>query len=215
MSHRNNDFRLIADLARVNAADRADKLAFHFEGRATSYGELDRRSDAAAYALLAAGLQPDERVAYLGKNSDVYFKLLIGAAKAGGVMCPINWRLAPPEIAWILADCGARILFVGPEFAELGQRLQGELPSIERLIGSEDEYPAWRDATIPVSLPVRREDDAVLQMYTSGTTGKPKGAVLTSASILRTALDHDPALSAEWERWSADDVALVAMSTLR
>lgn len=211
MSHRNNDFRLIADLARVNAADRANKPAFHFEGRTTSYGELDRWSDAAACALLAAGLQPDERVAYLGKNSDVYFELLIGTAKAGGVMCPINWRLAPPEIAWILADCGARILFVGPEFAELAQRLQGELLNLEHLIGSEAEYPAWRDAATAVPLPVRREDDAVLQMYTSGTTGKPKGAVLTSASILRTSLDHDPALCAEWERWSADDVALVAM----
>ncbi len=211
MNHRNNDFRLIADLARINAEDRPDKLAFVFEGRRTSYGLLHAQSDRAAHALIAAGVRPDDRVAYLGKNADVYFELLLGVAKAGAVLCPLNWRLAKPEIAWILADCGAQILFVGPEFVGLAAQLRAELPQICLVVATEDAYTYWRDSASAAALPARGENDAVLQMYTSGTTGRPKGAVLTSASILRTALDHDPALSHAWERWGEDDVALVAM----
>lgn len=218
MGHRANDFRLLADLARINAADRPDRVALRFEGRCTSYAELHRDSGRAANALIAAGVGPGDRVAYLGKNSDRFFELLIGAAKAGAVTTPVNWRLAVPEAVWILNDCGARVLFVGPEFAGLVARHRAELPHVELVIGSEGpadgvpDYARWRDAAPDGDPPVpRREDDAVLQMYTSGTTGRPKGAVLTSGSILRTGLDHDPALMADWERWDEDDVALVAM----
>ena len=112
-------FQRIADVARINADERPDRILFHFEGRATSFGAFDANSNRAANGLIALGLKPDDRVAYLGKNSDLYFELLMAVAKAGGVMTPVNWRLAVPEIAWIIDNCGARFLCVGPEFTDL------------------------------------------------------------------------------------------------
>ncbi len=75
-----------------------------------------------ANGLKALGVRPHERIAYLGKNSDIYFELLIGAMKANVVMAPVNWRLAAPEIAFIVADCKAPVLFVGPELRGAGSR---------------------------------------------------------------------------------------------
>src|SRR5690606_15326350 len=130
---------------------------------------------------------------------------------------PITWRLAPPEVAYIVQDAGARMLFVGPEFIELGRRVAGESPAVECVVameGGAPEWPsfaAWRDAQ-PDTDP-RREgapDDVILQLYTSGTTGRPKGAMITHDNFLamRRLQDGD---DAEWLHWYEDDVGLVAM----
>ncbi|HEX2813569.1 MAG TPA: fatty acid--CoA ligase [Sphingopyxis sp.] len=211
-------FARVADIARRGGRERPDKTLFHFEGRTVDYRTFDANSSHAANGLIALGLKPDERVAHIGKNSDLYFELLMAAAKAGGVMTPVNWRLALPEIAWIVADCGARILFVGPEFTDLVAANRDAFPGVEHVVAIEGaandfaDYRSWRDTFTDSDPDVSRgEPDAVIQMYTSGTTGKPKGAVLTNGSVLRSRLDRDPALLAEWERWEEDDVALVAM----
>ncbi|WP_428630995.1 fatty acid--CoA ligase [Sphingopyxis sp.] len=211
-------FERVADVARQGARERPDKILFHFEGRATRYDEFDANSNRAAAGLIALGLNPDDRVAYLGKNSDLYFELLMAVAKAGGVMTPVNWRLAVPEIAWITADCGARFLCVGPEFTDLVAANRDAFPGIEHVIAVEGaannfpDYRTWRDSFPDIDPDIARgETDAVIQMYTSGTTGKPKGAVLTNGSVLRSQLDRDPALQADWERWDEGDVGLVAM----
>lgn len=90
-------FERVADVARRNGRERPDKILFHFEGRATTYAAFDASNNRAANALIASGLKPDDRVAYLGKNSDLYFELVMAVAKAGGVMTPVNWRLAVPR----------------------------------------------------------------------------------------------------------------------
>lgn len=211
-------FQRLPDVARTNRRERPDQILFHFEGRSTSYRDFDANSSRAANGLIALGLKPDDRVAHIGKNSDIYFELVMGAAKAGGVMTPVNWRLAVPEIAWIVADCTARILFVGPEFIELVAANREAFPGVEHVIATEGaankfpDYESWRDG-FPDSDPdvPRSENDALIQMYTSGTTGKPKGAVLTNGSVLRSKLDRDPELQADWERWEESDVGLVAM----
>ncbi|MGH6634042.1 MAG: AMP-binding protein, partial [Sphingopyxis sp.] len=144
-------FERVADVARRNARDRADKILFHFEGRVTRYDEYDANSSRGANALIALGLKPDDRVAYLGKNSDIYFELVMAVAKAGGVMTPVNWRLAVPEIAWIIDNCRARILFVGPEFTDLVAANRDAFPGVEHVIATEGaasgftDYRTWRD----------------------------------------------------------------------
>ena len=105
----------LGDVPRHHGRTRADKLALSFEGRLTTYGEFDRRTSQVADALIAAGVKPGDRVAYLGKNSDHYFELVLGAAKAGAIIAPIGWRLAPAEVAYIVDDTQAKLLFVGAE----------------------------------------------------------------------------------------------------
>lgn len=161
-------FERVADVARKNARERPDKIVFHFEGAATRYDEYNANSNRGANALISLGLEPDDRVAYLGKNSDIYFELVMAVAKAGGVMTPVNWRLAVPEIAWIIDNCGAHILFVGPEFTELVAANRETFPGVEHVIATEGaasgfaDYRSWRD-TFPNSDPdvPRGEGDAV------------------------------------------------------
>jgi fatty-acyl-CoA synthase len=106
----------LADMVRERATSRGNATAYEFEGRVTSFAAFDIKTNKVANALLAMGVKKGERIAYLGKNSDLYFELLMGAMKAGVVMAPVNWRLAGPEVAFIVGDCKAPVLFVGPEF---------------------------------------------------------------------------------------------------
>jgi acyl-CoA synthetase (AMP-forming)/AMP-acid ligase II len=205
--------RSLGDVSREQARQRPDAPAFVFEGRTTTYGQFDRHASQVANGLLALGLKAGSRVAYLGKNSDTYFELVFGAAKIGAVMTPINWRLAQPEAAYILADSDAEILFVGPEFLDLAAALPG--PALRAAIPIEgedlDAYPAWRDrqSAADPGLPVGWEDVA-LQLYTSGTTGRPKGAMLSNRALLELREIHAKA-DLGWNRWTSDDISLVAM----
>ena len=106
----------LAEMVRDRARTRGNALAYEFEGRQTTFAEFDIKTNRVANALVALGVKPGERIAYLGKNSDIYFELLMGAMKANVVMAPVNWRLAGPEVAFIVGDCKAPVLFVGPEF---------------------------------------------------------------------------------------------------
>src|SRR5260370_28390117 len=105
----------LADMVRARAKSRGNANALEFEGRRTSFAEFDIKTNRVANALRALGVNPRERIAYLGKNSDVYFELLLAAMKANVEMTPVHWRLAGTYIAFIDEDCYAPVLFVGPE----------------------------------------------------------------------------------------------------
>src|ERR1017187_6043217 len=121
----------LGDVARYHAEVRPGVVAMAFEGRQTSFASFDAHTNQVAAALIAAGVRPGQRIAYLGKNSDHFFELLIGAARAGVVIAPVNWRLAGPEVAYIVHDSEAPMLFVGPEFTGLAQRLAEDLPLVK------------------------------------------------------------------------------------
>jgi acyl-CoA synthetase (AMP-forming)/AMP-acid ligase II len=207
----------LADMLRARAKTRGNAIALEFEGRQTSFAELDIKANRVANGLKALGVRPRERIAYLGKNSDIYFELLLGAMKANVVMAPVNWRLAEPEIAFIVGDCKAPALFVGPEFVEQVDNIRSQLPGVRSFIATEgpapgwQDYVSWRDAqsgddpNVAIS-----SKDVAIQLYTSGTTGKPKGAMLSHANffnLVETGRDQKP----DWNKWSEDDVSLVAM----
>jgi acyl-CoA synthetase (AMP-forming)/AMP-acid ligase II len=211
-----DDMHTLADVARIQLRDRPDATALVFEGRATSYATFDRHTNQVARALIAAGVTKGQRVAYLGKNSDHYFELLFGAAKAGVVVVPIGWRLAPPEVAYIVGDSEAAILFAGPEVAEQAAQIASDLPQL-RIVAMEANDRGWqtfeamRDAQPDTAPEVAIDDtDIAVQLYTSGTTGRPKGAMLTHRNLL-----GGRKLSAEakfaWNDWGPEDVSLVAM----
>src|ERR1700733_5180187 len=109
----------IADLTRCQAGVRPDALAISCHERCTTYGQLDLRASQVANGLLRAGAQPGARIAYLGKNSEVHFELLLGAAKARCTMVPLNWRLAAPEVEFILKDCQPELIVLEPDFEPL------------------------------------------------------------------------------------------------
>jgi fatty-acyl-CoA synthase len=208
----------IADFARMQAAAQPDKIALKFEGDALTYGALERGSNQTANGLIAARARPGDRIAYLGKNSHIYYEILMGAAKAGAVTCPVNWRLAPPEIAYILKDSGARILFVGPEFITLIETATSLAPALETIICVEEndaglpDYKSWRSTFDDTDPCVAREsDDDAVQLYTSGTTGHPKGAVLSHRALLSSYVRSQGNDNPAWNAWNADDVSLVAM----
>src|SRR5580692_4407011 len=135
----------LADMIRARAASRGDATAFEFEGRRTSFAEFDSKTNRVANALIALGVRPRERIAYLGKNSDLYFELLMGATKANVVMAPVNWRLAGPEVAFIVEDCKAPVLFVGPEFIAQVRNIRPQIPSVRTIITTEGGAPEWQD----------------------------------------------------------------------
>ncbi len=207
----------LADMVRKLATSRDKAIALEFEGRRTSFAEFDVLTNRVANGLKALGVRPRERIAYLGKNSDVYFELLLGAMKANVVMTPVNWRLAAPEIAFIVADCKAPVLFVGPECASQVGSIRSQLPELRVVIATEGDaaewqnYPAWRDAqdARDPQIDISRSDVAI-QLYTSGTTGKPKGAMLSHGNLL-SLLENSDGTNADWNRWTENDVSLVAM----
>jgi acyl-CoA synthetase (AMP-forming)/AMP-acid ligase II len=211
------DAATLADMIRAQARERGESIAFEFEGRSTSYKTLDAHASQVANALAASGVKPHQRIAYLGKNSDIYFELWLGAIKANVVIAPVNWRLAGPEIAFIVADCKAAMLFVGPEFVELVQGIAAQLPDVRIVMTSEGgapqwpDYAGWRDAQNDTDPMVALDaNDIAIQLYTSGTTGKPKGAMLSHTnflSLVRIADLDNP----DWNKWTASDVSLVAM----
>ena len=207
----------LAEMVRARAKSRGSAIAFDFEGRQTSIAEFDIKANRVANALQALGVKPRERIAYLGKNSDIYFELLLGAMKANVVMAPVNWRLAGPEIAFIVADCKAPVLFVGPEFITQVRNIKPQLAELRSIITTEggapewQDYTAWRDAQsgddpkVPIS-----PTDIAIQLYTSGTTGKPKGAMLSHANFLNL-VETGKGEKPDWNKWTEDDVSLVAM----
>ena len=177
----------IADIPRVQAQLRPTETALWFEGRETSFADLDARSNQVANGLLGLGLQPGDRIGYLAKNTDQYYEILYGCAKSRTVMTGVNTRLAPPEVKFILADAKAKVLFVGKDFYAMIDQIKAELPDLTRIITLDgdredwDYFPSWRGAR-PNTAPGIETlgDDDVIQLYTSGTTGLPKGVQLTN-----------------------------------
>ncbi|HSG89532.1 MAG TPA: fatty acid--CoA ligase [Pseudomonadales bacterium] len=212
-----DDVESLADLVRFQARERADTTALAFEDRTTSYAEFHRHTNQVGNGLIAEGVGPQARVAFLDKNSDLFYEVVFGCAKANAVSVGINWRLAPPEVAYVVNDSRAEVLFVGPDFFPLVDKIAPELTTVKRIIamapghGEWTDFAAWRDAQSDADPEVpSTRDDICIQMYTSGTTGHPKGVQLANRTFfdLRVLEPHD---DMEWNQWTDADVSLVAM----
>ena len=195
-----NAMPALGDIVRYHAARKPDGLAVWFEARSTSWRELDHNTSRVANALIAAGVQPGDRVAFVGKGNDEFFELMFGIAKAGAVFVPVGWRLAAPEIVQIVDDAEAKALFVGVDQLSRMDEFRAGMPHVKVFIGMEasgvglSTFANWRDAQSnrDPELPVG-QGDVALQLYTSGTTGKPKGVMLSHRNLLvgrREAMEH-------------------------
>ena len=184
----------LVDVFRWRVATTPDSIVHKFHERETTYKQFDVFANKVAQGLIEEGCEPNSRVAFLAKNSDLYFEFLYGTLKSNTVAVGINWRLAAPEVAYILNDSKSQMIFVGPEFYGLINQIKDEIPHIKKIIsmeGAHDEwqdYSSWRDlqSDIDPLIPVSKEDD-VIQLYTSGTTGHPKGVQLSNINFTASA----------------------------
>ncbi|HEY1836696.1 MAG TPA: fatty acid--CoA ligase [Rhizomicrobium sp.] len=219
------EIKTLADVPRHHARVRPDSVAMIDRGRITTYGAWDTRCSRVGNGLAALDVGAGSRVAVIDQNSDRYFDVVFGAAKIGAVLVSVNWRLAPPEIVYILNDARAQVVFVGEKFIGLLKPILDELKFLRHVIvmdGSGNGWPAFDEWIAQQSDrdPAYRGDprDSVVQMYTSGTTGNPKGVQLSHASLY--AHDRNRTLRTDefdeqmaWNDWGADDVSLVTMPT--
>jgi long-chain acyl-CoA synthetase len=202
----------IADLVRVHARTRPDRPALTAGDATWTFSELDARSNQVAQALAALAVESQDRVAFLGKNSPEFFEVLLGAAKLDAVTVAVNWRLAAPEVAYVLNDARAKLLVVGSEFASVIAAIEHELITVRKVIvvgepGPHESFAAWMAPARPQDPGIEAAPEAVaLQLYTSGTTGHPKGALLTNRNLSAML----PGTSQDWG-FDGDSVNLVAM----
>ena len=204
---------IFIDAFEAQAAKQGDATALVCAGRETSYRELSDLSHQVGQKLVAEGISPHARVGYLGGNSDLYFQMLLGAQKARAVVVGVNSRLAPPEVAYVLNDAKAEIIFVSKAFVPLIEGILPDCPEVQKVIamdGGHSEWEAfsdWRDGAKaePLGLAYKTDDDFI-QLYTSGTTGHPKGVQLTNENM-GSALEQ----AGYWANWQPQDHVLLCM----
>ena len=165
--------------------------ALRFQGQTTTWADLDRRVTALAGALGRRGVGFGDRVLVLMLNRTEFVESFLAANRLGAIAVPVNFRLTPVELAFLVSDCESRIVITEPVLAAVATAVRDLAPTLETVIvagghteedvlGYEDlliedgEPPAWVD--VP-------NDSPALIMYTSGTTGRPKGAVLTHTNL--------------------------------
>jgi acyl-CoA synthetase (AMP-forming)/AMP-acid ligase II len=169
-----------------------DRVALVFEGRRTSYGELLSRSLRLGHALRRCGADTQDRVAMLATNCSEWLELGYACHLNAFIMATVNFRLAGPEIAYILKDSAPKVLIFEQQYADTVAAIRGELPMIETYVCIGDAPPAWAigyEALLDGAQPEREQiaplpDHYALLIYTSGTTGRPKGVVKTQAATL-------------------------------
>ena len=180
----------IAGIIRTHAKNLSGKVALVQGDRVQTWHELYQRSSQVAQALKAAGVGNQDRVAFLDKNSIEHFEVFYGCAMLNAVSVDINFRLAPPEVAYIVNDSRAKVFVVGPDFVPVLDAIAGELPHTKKIVvigghPKHESYESWVAGHSPVDPGVNsRPNDVAFQLYSSGTTGRPKGVMLTNDNFL-------------------------------
>jgi acyl-CoA synthetase (AMP-forming)/AMP-acid ligase II len=169
-----------------------ERVAILFGNQRFTYGEFNDRVNRFAHFLLQKGLKKGDKVAALLFNSSPLVEVYFGTAKAGGVFTPINFRFAPEEVTYIVNHSDARFFVYGKEFSDLVEMIRPRLKKVKIFIsvGGQGLKKAFDYETVlkrskkdEPAVPLSEKDECQL-MYTSGTTGRPKGALLTHGNIL-------------------------------
>ncbi|SEB22709.1 MULTISPECIES: long-chain-fatty-acid--CoA ligase [unclassified Mycobacterium] len=195
------------------AATKPDEEAITYLGRTWTWSQWNDRIRRLAGALQAWGIKRGDVVAFLDKNHPACVELTLAAASLGAANAIINFRLAADELDFVLNDCGAKVLIVGAELRPAVDAITDKLTAVEHIVsvtpegGDGDEYEALLAGATPVDRsPDVQPDDVSIIMYSSGTTGRPKGVALTQANMIAHTINA-------FEGWTAEagDKNLVAM----
>jgi fatty-acyl-CoA synthase len=166
-------------------------------GRRYTYAELNARANRLANWMRSLGVEKGDRVSILAHNGIEFIDLFYGLAKIGGIFAPLNWRLVAPELVYIVNDCQPKVLLCGPDFVDLLAEMRREI-DVACYIGLEGagiegalDYDTGLDAASPTEpqRPPLEPDDTYAILYTSGTTGRPKGAMIPHRQILYNCLN--------------------------
>lgn len=203
----------VAGIVRVHGVDRAEHIALIEGDREQTWGTLLERSARMAQALADAGVGAEDRVAFLDKNGIEHFEVFFGASMLNAVCVDVNWRLAAPEVRFIVDDADAKVLVVGPDFVPMLDEIAADLPKVAKfvVIGGEhsaaESYESWVER-YPATDPgvVASGDDIAFQLYSSGTTGRPKGVMLSNHNFFGLL----PMVEEIWEL-DGDSINLAAM----
>lgn len=180
----------LAGFVERHAQRRPDAIAMRYGDRQWSWAQWASRISRAAGALSEAGVRRGQCVAFLDKNHPACLEVLFAAASIGAVTTVVNWRLSGDELAHVLDDSRPRLLFVG---AALRDAVPARVPGLVRIVEVGDEYESLLAAATPVG-PVEVDgDDTALIIYSSGTTGRPKGVVLSQRALANHAANLAPA----------------------
>ncbi|WP_219922024.1 acyl-CoA synthetase [Brevibacterium oceani] len=190
----------LARLSERQAVDYGEKTAITFDGIDYSYVQMHERTLIRTAALHSRGIRRGDRVAYLGPNHPALIEVLLACLRLGAIFIPLNWRLVPTELDFQLSNAAVSLLIVAPEHAETVERL-----SVDVAKDTVDWDPTPTSATAPAFPPAGPAgDEPAFLLFTSGTTGRPKGAVLTHANLLWNSFNL--LLNSDL---TADDVTLV------
>ena len=190
----------------------ANDVAFKMNDNEMTYKEYDRQANIIANGIFNEGCEANSRVAVLAKNSVDYAEIQYGSIKSRTVLVGLNWRLAPPEVVFVVNDSDSELLFVGPDFYPLIESIQDQFKNVKKIIamGEHDtweSFDSWK-SNFDDSDPKLKgtSDDDVIQLYTSGTTGLPKGARLTNKNILASTPMVEETWGMDWNEKSVNFV---------
>jgi long-chain acyl-CoA synthetase len=197
----------VSDIIRVHGVERAEQAALVLGDRTQTWNELYQRSCQVAQALRAAGVKEGDRVSFLDKNSIEHFEVFYGCALLNAVCVDVNWRLAAPEVEYIVNDAGSTVFVVSEDFRSIAEAIADQLnpASLVVAIGGSGapvgklrtiSYEAFVSSGSNVDPHVvAKADDVAFQLYSSGTTGRPKGVMLTNNNFFALV----PTAKAMWE----------------
>jgi len=186
---------LLSDIPEIAAHHAPDAVAIHFEGQWWTYRELRDRCRRLSNALQTIAA-PGDRVAILSENCPEYAEAYYGVPGASMALTLLNYRLSPRELTYIINDCTPSVILVQPKYLETIRQIRSEIKSVKRIVligGTSDDTISYDDllkrGDATVAEPRPQETDLCWLLYTSGTTGLPKGAMLSHRNLMASIMN--------------------------
>lgn len=203
-----SEIKTLGDIPRYYGSATPDKIALIDNDVKRSFSELDKRTNRLANFVIDQGFPKQTHIAFLGKNSSRYFESVFGVNKAGCALVPMNWRLAVPELCTVVTDAGIKLMLVDEDSYDLALAVQRECSQPFELIKFTNTWLDSLDCSDDDPGVDVYQDQTALLMYTSGTTGKPKGVQLTHLgfNFMRFCEDNEPAYD-----WQPEDIKMLVM----